>query len=86
MARETLPVPLDVMFGHEGGYTNHKGDKSNYLNGVLVGRKFGITGKTLAAYGGIASVTAEQVKAMTREEATEIYRKRQGDPIWLVCC
>ncbi|MDH2091835.1 hypothetical protein N5K21_24185 [Rhizobium pusense] len=37
--------------------------------------KFGITHKTLAAHRGVASVTAEQVKAMTREETEEIYRR-----------
>ncbi|WP_262515620.1 glycoside hydrolase family 108 protein [Agrobacterium tumefaciens] len=68
MARETLPVALDLMFGHEGGYVNAKTDRGGPT-------KYGITHKTLAAHRGVASVTAEQVKAMTREEATEIYRR-----------
>ena len=68
MARETLPVALDLMFGHEGGYVNTKTDRGGPT-------KYGITHKTLAAHRGVASVTAEQVKAMTREEATEIYRR-----------
>ncbi|MBB2973305.1 hypothetical protein [Mesorhizobium sp. RMAD-H1] len=33
MATETLPVALDLMFGHEGGYTAHKADKGNWLKG-----------------------------------------------------
>ncbi len=68
MARETLPVALDLMFGHEGGYVNAKTDRGGPT-------KYGITHKTLAAHRGVASVTAEQVRAMTREEATEIYRR-----------
>ncbi|WP_322885470.1 hypothetical protein U8C32_09155 [Sinorhizobium medicae] len=31
MARETLPVALELMFGDEGGYSNHKGDRGNWL-------------------------------------------------------
>ena len=66
--RETLPVALDLMFGHEGGYSNVKTDSGGPT-------KFGVTHRTLAAHRGAASVTAAQVKAMTKEEATEIYRR-----------
>lgn len=68
MARENLAVSLDLMFGHEGGYVNVKSDRGGPT-------KYGITHKTLAAARGVASVTAAQVKAMTREEAVEIYRR-----------
>lgn len=68
MARENLAVSLDLMFGHEGGYVNVKSDRGGPT-------KYGITHKTLAASRGVASVTAAQVKAMTREEAVEIYRR-----------
>lgn len=68
MARETLPVALDLVFGDEGGYVNAKTDRGGPT-------KYGITHKTLAAHRGVASVTAEQVKAMTKEEAVEIYRR-----------
>ncbi|MCM2432109.1 glycoside hydrolase family 108 protein [Agrobacterium rosae] len=68
MARENLAVSLDLMFGHEGGYVNVKSDRGGPT-------KYGITHKTLAAARGVASVTATQVKAMTREEAVEIYRR-----------
>lgn len=68
MARETLPVALDLMFGHEGGYSNAKTDSGGPT-------KYGITHKTLAAHRGVASVTAAQVKAMTLAEATAIYEK-----------
>lgn len=68
MARENLAVSLDLMFGHEGGYVNVKSDRGGPT-------KYGITHKTLAAARGVTSVTAAQVKAMTREEAVEIYRR-----------
>lgn len=68
MARETLPVALDLMFGHEGGYSNVKTDRGGPT-------KYGITHKTLAAHRGVKAVTAEQVRAMTRQEAEEIYRQ-----------
>lgn len=68
MARETLPVALDLMFGHEGGYSNAKTDSGGPT-------KYGITHKTLAAHRGVKSVTAEQVKALTIAEATAIYQR-----------
>ncbi|XUY27839.1 glycoside hydrolase family 108 protein [Agrobacterium sp. rho-8.1] len=68
MARENLAVSLDLMFGHEGGYVNVKTDRGGPT-------KYGITHKTLAAARGVTSVTAAQVKAMTRDEAVEIYRR-----------
>ena len=68
MARENLAVSLDLMFGHEGGYVNVKSDRGGPT-------KYGITHKTLAAHRGVSSVTASEVKAMTKEEAEEIYRR-----------
>lgn len=66
--RETLPRALELMFGHEGGYSNVKTDSGGPT-------KYGITHKTLAAHRGVGSVTAEQVKALNLSEAEEIYRK-----------
>lgn len=68
MARETLPVALKLMFGHEGGYVNVASDRGGPT-------KYGITHRTLAAHRGKASVTADQVRAMSIEEATDIYRR-----------
>lgn len=66
MTRSTLPVALDLMFGHEGGYVNVKTDAGGPT-------KYGITHKTLAAHRGVASVSAADVKALTLKEATDIY-------------
>lgn len=74
MAKETLPTALTLMFGHEGGYSADKHDTGNWLNGQLVGTKYGVTGKTLAGHRGKA-VTAADVKALTLAEAEDIYRK-----------
>jgi len=67
MARETLPIALKLMFGHEGGYSNVATDSGGPT-------KYGVTHRTLAAHRGVASVTPSQVRDMTIEEATEIYR------------
>ncbi|NOV17891.1 secretion activator protein [Ensifer adhaerens] len=68
MARDTLPVALELVFGHEGGYSNVKTDKGGPT-------KYGITHKTLAAHRGVPAVSAVQVQGMSREEAVEIYRR-----------
>ncbi|WP_026029959.1 glycoside hydrolase family 108 protein [Sinorhizobium medicae] len=68
MARETLPVALELMFGDEGGYSNRKTDRGGPT-------KYGVTHTTLAGHRGIKSVTADQVRAMSREEAEDIYRR-----------
>lgn len=73
MTRSTLPVALDLLFGHEGGYVNAKTDSGGPT-------KYGITHKTLAAHRGVASVTAEQVRAMTKAEAVEIYARSYWGP------
>ncbi|WP_374834623.1 glycoside hydrolase family 108 protein [Paenochrobactrum pullorum] len=66
--RKTLPIALDLMFGHEGGYVNNPSDPGGPT-------KYGITHKTLAAHRGIRSVSAAQVQALTKTEAAEIYRR-----------
>jgi len=66
MTRATLPTALTLMFGSEGGYSNRKTDSGGPT-------KYGVTHKTLAAHRGVASVTAQQVKEMTLNEAEDIY-------------
>lgn len=64
MARETLPAALQLLYGDEGEYSNRKSDSGGPT-------KYGITHRTLAAYLGLSSVSAERVKAMTLKEATD---------------
>lgn len=68
MARQNLEPSLRLLFGDEGGYSNRVTDSGGPT-------KFGITHRTLAAYRGVPSVTAQQVKDMTIQEAEEIYRR-----------
>lgn len=68
MARATLATALELMFGHEGGYSNVATDSGGPT-------KYGVTHRTLAAHRGVPSVTAAQVKALTLDEAEDIYRK-----------
>lgn len=68
MARETLSEALKLMFGHEGGYSNHPDDPGGPT-------KYGVTHRTLAAHRGVKSVTAAQVKALTLAEAEDVYRR-----------
>lgn len=74
MARETLDDALKLTFGDEGGYSNARTDAGNFLGGELVGTKYGITGKTLAAHRGVGIVTAQDVRNMQLSEAADIYR------------
>lgn len=66
--RETLTTALDLMFGHEGEYVNNPKDPGGAT-------KYGITHRTLAAHRGVSSVTPAQVKALSKAEAIEIYRR-----------
>lgn len=66
--RETLPKALKLMFGHEGGYVNARSDRGGPT-------KYGITHKTLALHRKVQSVTPDQVRALTLQEAEDIYRR-----------
>lgn len=68
MAKETLPTALRLMFGHEGGYSNHPNDPGGPT-------KYGVTLKTLRAHRRNPNLAAEDVKALTLTEAEDIYRK-----------
>jgi hypothetical protein len=60
---------VEVVLGHEGGFSDHPEDPGGATN-------FGITHKTLAEFRGVDSVTKEDVRNLTRDEAKEIYRAR----------
>lgn len=59
---------LDGIIRREGGYVDHPADRGGPTN-------WGITQGTLSAHRGRA-VTAEEVRALTRAEAMQIYRRR----------
>lgn len=63
---------MDHIFKVEGGYSNHPKDSGGATN-------LGITAATLAAHRKVKSVTADDVKSLTKEEATEIYDSRYWD-------
>jgi lysozyme family protein len=56
-----------LILRHEGGYVDHPEDPGGATN-------HGITLATLRAWRNDPDLTAEQVRALTREEAVEIYR------------
>lgn len=68
MVTSTLAPALKLTWGEEGGYVNDPNDPGGPT-------KYGITHKTLAAHRGVPSVTTAQVKALTLNEATEIYER-----------
>lgn len=70
---ERLARCLVVIFDHEGGYVDHPSDPGGATN-------LGITKATLEAWRG-RTVTKDQVKALERPEATQIYKLRYWDAI-----
>lgn len=68
MAKETLPTALKLMFGHEGGYSNHPSDPGGPT-------KYGVTLKTLRAHRRNPNLKADDVKALTLAEAEDVYRR-----------
>jgi lysozyme family protein len=65
---QTVDDMIETILRHEGGYVDDPQDRGGATN-------MGITQATLAAWRGRA-VTKEEVKALTEEEAKEIYRSR----------
>ena len=74
-----LENAIDKMLVTEGDYQNDKADTGNYTkpNGNVVGTMRGITPYTWAAWSGksVSEVTEEEMKAITEEEAREIYKE-----------
>ncbi|MGH0247365.1 glycosyl hydrolase 108 family protein [Sinorhizobium meliloti] len=59
---------LELVFGDEGGYSNVRTDRGGPT-------KYGVAHRALATHRGAKSVTADQVKGMSREEAVDIYQR-----------
>ncbi len=71
MCKLTFPFALSHISTWEGGFSLHKWDPGGATN-------HGITRKTLSAWRGY-KVSVEEVRALTPEEAGEIYRKNYWD-------
>jgi lysozyme family protein len=71
--RENFERIMDEIFKHEGGYVDHPRDPGGATN-------MGITFATLRAYRGKA-ITKADVKALTKAEAREIYRKNYWNKV-----
>ncbi|MBN9673508.1 glycosyl hydrolase 108 family protein [Roseibium aggregatum] len=65
---------METVFKWEGGYADHPEDKGGPTN-------FGITHKVLAKWRGVASVTKQEVRDLTKPEAEEIFKDRYFDVI-----
>lgn len=57
---------------HEGGLSLDKTDTGNWFNGKLVGSKYGVTGAALATFRGVRTITADDMKKLTLNEAVSI--------------
>jgi lysozyme family protein len=73
MAAQNFETIMDHVFRYEGGYSDHPSDPGGAT-------QMGITIGVLGEYRG-KPVTKAEVKALTKEEARAIYRKRYWDVI-----
>jgi lysozyme family protein len=67
--RRAFEAAIELVLDKEGGFTNNPRDRGGPTN-------FGITAKTYAAFHGRdpATVTEQEIRELTREQAIEIYR------------
>lgn len=75
--RENFAVAMQHVFAHEGGYVDHPKDPGGAT-------KYGITARTLGAWRGNPAgmvASAQEVEALTPDEATAIYRSQYADAI-----
>lgn len=85
MARETFDTITPSLFSHEGGYSDDRHDPGNWTGGKvgagrLVGTNHGIAAPTLAAHRG-QSISAADMRALTRDEAVTIYKRQYWDSV-----
>ncbi len=73
MALATFEAVKPLLFAHEGGYVDHPDDPGGATN-------LGITIGTLSAWRG-RRVTKDEVRRLTREEATQIYKAQYWDSV-----
>ena len=73
---DTLEPIINRTLQEEGGFQNRKDDERNFINGRLVGTKYGITPKTWAEYTGVSAkdITKDTIKNLNLDQAKEFYR------------
>jgi len=69
-------LEIKTLFAHEGGYVDDPADSGGATN-------MGITHKTLARSRKVKSVTKDEVKALTKDEAHDIYFRDYWSPLML---
>jgi len=73
MARENFNRVMEGVFRHEGGFVDHPRDPGGATN-------MGITIGTLSAWRG-RSVSPDDVRALTKSEAMQIYKRNYWDKV-----
>ena len=70
-----LSTEINKILESEGGFQQDSSDSGNFVNGTLIGTNKGITANALAEFRGVdpTSITVEDIKGITDEQATEIY-------------
>lgn len=63
---------VDVILKHEGGYQAHPKDPGNYVDGVLVGTKYGIAAKFFPHV---------DIKTLNKAQAKQIYYDHYWNPM-----
>lgn len=73
---DTLEPTINRTLKEEGGFQNRKDDERNFINGRLVGTKYGITPETWAGYAGVSAkdITEDTIKNINLDQAKEFYR------------
>ena len=75
----TFEDQLDVILRHEGQFQKWREDRGNWLNGQLVGTKYGVTAGRLAMHRGVRHVTEADMRALGLDEAKAIFRRHYYD-------
>jgi len=81
-AASSSPDPLQSIINRnlqeEGGFQNRKDDRGNFINGRLVGTKYGITPKAWAEHTGMPAkdITEDTIKGLNLDQAQEFYRSK----------
>ena len=72
---DRFPLCVPFTFSAEGGYSDDQTDRGNWMNGIVVGSKYGITWQDLrAAYGSNFQITASFMRNLTPVFAQKVMR------------